>query len=85
MDVERSTELATARMDSMAVGTVAVAGVAALCNELAAGGLLDDEQLNRIRVFMLISIERSVGSVKLQSAMNEAIGHHFEQLRHRMS
>jgi hypothetical protein len=84
-DIEDKAAIASARTDSAAAASIAIAGVIAICNELAASGALDHEQVNRIRAFMLITTERGPGTQKLQSHVNALIHEHFDHLSDRMS
>lgn len=85
MDPLDKVSLAAARTDSMAAASVAISGVIALCNELALTGALDEQQLNRIRAFMLLAIEQSPATSALRLHMHGLIGEHFSELRNRMS
>jgi hypothetical protein len=84
-DIEDKVALANALTNSAAAASIAVAGVVAICNELAASGALDDDQINRIRAFMLVTTERGPGTQKLQSHVNALIHQHFDHLSNRMS
>lgn len=85
MDLKHGVELAVARTDNLAVSTVAIAGIVALCNELGTSGMLDEEQVHRIRAFMLLSIERSGASQTLAAHLENLLSYHFSDLRKRMS
>jgi hypothetical protein len=84
MDMDIKLEIAVAKTDAMAVGSIAIAGVVAICNELAFGGVLDGEQLTRIQAFMTQATERGPGTERLQSHVQSLIAQHFEHLHNRM-
>lgn len=85
MDMNQAVEFAAARTDTLAASSVAVAGIVALCNELGTSGILDESQMNRIRAFMLLSIDRSGASHKLANHLESLMTEHFSELRDRMS
>ncbi|MDO6415410.1 hypothetical protein Q4F19_13540 [Sphingomonas sp. BIUV-7] len=80
MNGEDKVASAAAQTDHFATGKVALAGVAALCNELQASGLIDQYALGRIRAFLLISIEKSVGTVNLRGHLTREVARHFEDM-----
>lgn len=71
--------------DGVAPGTVAIAGVVAICNELAAAGLLGKAAIGRISEYMHASIQASGASQKMQSHLHEASDHHLGALYARMA
>lgn len=80
MDAHEKVELAAAHANGEAIGQVAVAGIAGICNELARLGALDEAAIRRIRDFMLQASERSGATAHLRSHLADAIGHHFDDL-----
>jgi hypothetical protein len=85
VDVKDRVEIANARSDVMAAGSVAIAGIIALCNELAHAGELDETRLGRIHEFMLVTLKRSFGTMALKSHLENELTKHFADLADRMS
>lgn len=70
--------------DAIAPGTVAIAGLVGLCNELADAGVLGRRAIARISEFMVASTEASEASPKMQADLHEAFAHHFSTLHSRL-
>jgi hypothetical protein len=80
MEPHEKVELAAAHANNHAVGQVAVPRIVSICNELARLGALDANAMERIRSFMLLSVERSGATAKLRAHIAETIHHHLGHL-----
>jgi hypothetical protein len=65
------------RLDAVAAGTVAMAGIIHLCHELAARELLSRKALDRLNETMLAALEASKASPLLQAQLHQALAYHF--------
>lgn len=65
------------RLDAVAPGTVAIAGVIAILNVLAEQRAIDRQQVKAVGDFMLDATARSGATPKLQAHLHEAISHHL--------
>jgi hypothetical protein len=74
-------EKAEIRSNIDAVGSVALAGVAALCGELARLGALDPTGLRRIAEFMAVTVDQSGGGQECRGYLHAEIERHFSHLQ----
>lgn len=68
------------RKDAIAPGTVAIAGVMAICNVLAAKGIFERADIDNIGEFMLGAVDRSEATPQMQAHLQQALSHHLATL-----
>lgn len=65
------------RLDALAAGSVAIAGVMGILNVLAVRGAIDAREVKAVGDFMLDATARSQASPELQAHLHEAICEHL--------
>lgn len=81
VDIERAVEGAALHSNVDAVGSVALAGIAAICGELARLGALDTAALDRISGFMTTTIKQTAVGQDLRRHMHDEVERHFSHLK----
>jgi hypothetical protein len=66
------------------LASTAIMGTVALCNEMAAAGVLDAKAIDRISEFMLRSIEDSGARPDIQAQLTASLTKHFADLRRKL-